>query len=75
MQLDMSRSKITVEEQRVESFDLMNATPETATRYWTASLDGTSTQDETVRMERNGDTPDAAIKALFDAMTEAVITL
>lgn len=75
MKLDKDRTKITIEEMSVEDLSLMEAVPETVSRYWYADLDGESESGETVRMSRNGATPDDALRKLFEAMHAARVTL
>lgn len=75
VKLNKSLTKIEVEEQAVEDFGLTAAVPERLPRYWTADLDGVSTQGESVRMSRNGKTPDEALRNLFEAMGDAGVAL
>lgn len=75
MQLDKRWSKVTIEEQVDYEMSMTEPTRE-ATRYWVARLAGVTPDDGmVVNMDRHGETPDAAIKALFEAMGEAGVTL
>lgn len=75
MKLDMDRSRFSIEEQVIEEVNLIAGPPRQTGTYWIAELDGVSEGGESVRMTRNGKTPDAALDNLFDGMTEARITL
>lgn len=71
----MDRSRFSIEEQVIEEIDFSGDPPPQTGVYWIAELDGVSEGGESVRMARNGKTPDAALDNLFDGMTEARITL
>jgi len=73
--LDKDQTKITIEEMSVEDITLMDAVPNTVSRYWYADLDGVGPDGEIVRMSRNGSTPDDALRKLFEAMHAARVTL
>lgn len=75
MQLDIEKTKISVVEDLVyqNSYAAVGTTP-IATVY-TAEVNGESVEGHTITMSREGSSPDAAIKALFEAMTEAGVTL
>lgn len=75
MKLDKDQTKITLEEQIVEDISLTHAAPYTMSRYWSADLDGESESGETVRMSRSGESPDDALRILFEAMGDADVTL
>lgn len=75
MQLDSNFTKISATEQTEVVQELTVVSPRIEHRWWVAELDGISMKGEHVYMERTGGTPDAAIKNLFEAMTEQEITL
>lgn len=75
MKLDKGQTKITIEEQVVEDISLTQAAPLIMSRYWSADLDGESESGETVRMSRQGKSPDDALRVLFEAMGNADVTL
>lgn len=75
MKLDRDQTKITIEEQTVEDIRFVQATPLAMSRYWSADLDGESESGETVRMSRRGKSPDDALRILFEAMSDADVTL
>lgn len=74
MQLDIEKTKIDVTEEVEYEVSLTTAFP-TSRKYFTATVVGTSVEGHGFEMERTADTPDAAIKALFDSMTEVGVTL
>lgn len=75
MILDKDKTGIRVEEQVEYDYQLTAAVAAVATRYWGASLSGVSENGEEVSMSRQGNTPDEALKNLFEAMHEAEVWL
>lgn len=73
MQLDSNFTKITATEQRVDNEQYSGTTSHTVN--WMAELDGISMDGHHIQMERYGNTPTLAIRALFDAMHAADVTL
>lgn len=74
MQLDIEQTKISVVEEVVETWDLGGYVMPGGSHF-VASVDGTSIEGHGFEMTRFGSTPDAAIKALFEGMTAAGVTL
>lgn len=74
MKLQADLTSITVEEQAVRDMTLTDPYQEKSVE-WIADLDGQTEDGMSVRMSRSAGKPDEAIKALFEAMTEAEITL
>lgn len=75
MQLDKERTRIYVEEQLIEAQTLWVAAPVEVSCYHQATLDGVSVGGHEIVMSRNGATPDEALKNLFEAMSDAEVTL
>ena len=74
MILDREMSKITIEEQVVYEQTWTDRHTEIGIK-WVANLDGESADGETVRMSREGKTPDDALRVLFEAMHAARVSL
>lgn len=75
MILDRDKTKIHVEEIVDYDYRLTAVVAPVSTRHWEASLSGVSENGEEVIMSRNGNTPDEALKNLFEAMHEAEVWL
>lgn len=75
MQLDIEKTQIDVEEQTVYDSVLTDTEPRAVSNTFVATLEGESIEGHTIHMKREATSPDAAIKALFEAMTEAGVTL
>lgn len=76
MRLDPGLTSISVDEE-VEYYDYWLTRPPIEQRYWLATLRGVSASvnAETVTMSRAGDSPDEAMRKLFEAMSDAGVTL
>lgn len=75
MQLDIEKTHIDVVERTVYDTDLSPMVNPMISVEFVATLDGESFEGHTIHMSRNARTPDGAIKALFEAMTAASVTL
>lgn len=75
MQLDIEKTKIDVTEELVYENSYSEAALKPIATVYNAELDGKSTEGHHISMTRQATTPDAAIKALFEAMTEVGVTL
>lgn len=75
MQLDIEETRIDVVESVVYNTATAYAEPVATSVVFVATLEGTSTEGHTIHMNREASSPDAAIRALFEAMTEAGVTL
>lgn len=74
MQLNKDYTHITVEERASSEWTVTEPHVQVSTGF-IAHLDGESTDGHHIEMSREGKTPDKAIKALFEAMTEADVIL
>lgn len=74
MQLDIERTKIDVVEQQTEEYQVYGLTHPARTSF-VASVDGYSIEGHHIYMSRIRATPDDAIKALFEGMTDVGVTL
>lgn len=75
MQLDIEKTKIDVVEQMVYDTALSAMVNTMISVEFIATLDGESIEGHTIHMSRTARTPDGAIKALFEAMTAASVSL
>lgn len=75
MILDRDYTKIVISEQVAEEVSLAAAGTIQQPSQWEAALSGESVDRERVLMYRTGRTPDEALKKLFEAMSDAGVTL
>lgn len=75
MQLDIEKTKIDVQEELVYENSFMEAVGKEIATIYKAELNGESLEGHTISMSRQATSPDAAIKALFEAMTAAGVSL
>ena len=75
MRLNTDYTHISVEETVTETTMLTDPWRTVESRGFTAHLDGESTDGHHIEMSREGKTPDDALKNLFEAMSEADVTL
>lgn len=75
MQLDIEQTKIDVTEELVYESEHGVTVPQAIATVYIAELNGTSVEGHTITMQRQATSPDAAIKALFEGMTAAGVSL